>query len=81
MQAVLTIRTSGPGLHEFTAEVVRFVREAGVEQGLLTLFVQHTSCSLWVTAGRPALGQWQGIYLFEHRHRAHSRRVVAHLSA
>ncbi|MDQ1311263.1 MAG: secondary thiamine-phosphate synthase enzyme YjbQ [Pseudomonadota bacterium] len=42
MQAVLTIRTSGPGLHEFTAEVVRFVREAGVEQGLLTLFIQHT---------------------------------------
>lgn len=52
MQAVLTIRTSGPGLHEFTAEVVRFVREAGVEQGLLTLFVQHTSCSLWVMAAR-----------------------------
>ena len=48
MQAVLTIRTSGPGLHEFTAEVVRFVREAGVEQGLLTLFVQHTSCSLCI---------------------------------
>ena len=137
MQTVITIRTSGPGLHEFTSEVVRFVREAGVEQGLLTLFVQHTSCSLciqenadpdvrrdldeffrrlvpssddrsmgWlthttegpddmpahikatlnavslsipVTAGRPALGQWQGIYLFEHRDRPHSRRVVAQL--
>jgi thiamine phosphate synthase YjbQ (UPF0047 family) len=33
-----------------------------------------------VTAGRPALGQWQGIYLFEHRHRAHSRHVVVHLT-
>ena len=138
MQTVLTIRTSGPGLHEFTAEVVRFVRETGVEQGLLTLFVQHTSCSLciqenadpdvrrdldeffrrlvpssddpsmqWlthttegaddmpahikaaltsvslsipVTGGRPALGTWQGLYLFEHRDGAHSRRVVAHLA-
>jgi secondary thiamine-phosphate synthase enzyme len=39
------------------------------------------SLSIPVTAGRPALGQWQGVYLFEHRHRAHSRRVVAHLSA
>ena len=38
------------------------------------------SLSIPVTAGRPALGQWQGIYLFEHRHRAHSRRVVAHLT-
>jgi secondary thiamine-phosphate synthase enzyme len=137
-QAILTVRTSGPGLHEFTQDVVRFVRQSGVGQGLLTLFVQHTSCSLcvqenadpdvrrdletffrrlvppsdapsmgWVTHttegpddmpshiraaltavslsipvtdGCPALGQWQGIYLFEHRDRPHARRVVAHLS-
>ena len=137
MQTILTIQTAGPGLHEFTGEVERFVRGCGVDQGLLTLFVQHTSCSLcvqenadpdvrrdldeffrrlvpssddpsmrWiahttegpddmpahikaaltstsisipVSAGRPVLGQWQGIYLFEHRRRAHSRQVVAHL--
>ena len=48
MQTVFAIRTSGPGLYEFTADVARFVRESGVEQGLLTLFVQHTSCSLLV---------------------------------
>ena len=48
MQTVFNVRTSGPGLHEFTAEVVRFVRESGVREGLLTLFVQHTSCSLLV---------------------------------
>lgn len=139
MQTVLDVRTSGPGLYEFTGEVTRFVRESGCSEGLLTLFVQHTSCSLlvqenadpdvrrdlqeffrrlvpssddptmrWlthttegpddmpahikaaltavslsipVTDGRPALGTWQGIYLFEHRHGAHSRRVVAHLTA
>ena len=139
MQTILTVRTTGPGLHEFTDDVVRFVRESDVEQGLLTLFVQHTSCSLciqenadpdvrrdleeffrrlvprsdapsmrWVshttegpddmpahiraallpvslsipvTAGRPALGAWQGIYLFEHRDRGHARRVAAHLGA
>ena len=137
MQTVFNVRTSGPGLHEFTAEVVRFVRDSGLRDGLLTLFVQHTSCSLlvqenadpdvrrdldeffrrlvpssddpsmqWlrhtaegpddmpahvkaaltavslsipVTDGRPALGTWQGIYLFEHRHGAQVRRVVGQL--
>ena len=133
------MRTPGPGLHEFTAEVRRFVAASGVRSGLLTLFCQHTSCSLciqenadpdvrrdldgffrrlvppgddpamgWlrhsaegpddmpahikaalnavsltipVVAGEPALGQWQGVFLFEHRDRAHVRRVVAHLAA
>ncbi|HEX4886145.1 MAG TPA: secondary thiamine-phosphate synthase enzyme YjbQ [Casimicrobiaceae bacterium] len=136
MQTTLSVRTSGPGLYEFTQDVARFVRDGGVEQGLLTLFVQHTSCSLlvqenadpdvqrdlvaffrrlvprsddpsmrWmahttegpddmpahikaaltavslsipIAAGRPALGTWQGIYLFEHRDGAHTRHVVAH---
>ena len=137
MQTVIAVRTTGTGLYEFTDDVERFVRESGVTSGLLTLFVQHTSCSLciqenadpdvrrdleaffhrlvppsdnpamdWishtvegpddmpahikaaltavslsipVTAGRPALGQWQGIYLFEHRHASHTRRVAVHL--
>jgi secondary thiamine-phosphate synthase enzyme len=47
-QTTLSIRAPGAGLHEFTAEVARFVRESGCEQGLLTLFVRHTSCSLLV---------------------------------
>ncbi|MBS1216126.1 MAG: secondary thiamine-phosphate synthase [Proteobacteria bacterium] len=138
MQRTIVIRTSDPGLHEFTRDVVRVVKESGIAEGLLTLFVQHTSCSLciqenadpdvrrdleaffrrlvppsddpsmrWIahtiegpddmpahikaalTAvslsipiadGRPALGTWQGIYLFEHRHGTHERRVIAHVS-
>ena len=32
-----------------------------------------------VEDGRPVLGTWQGIYLFEHRRRPHRRRVVLHL--
>ena len=75
MQAVLTIRTSGPGLHEFTAEGADDM-PAHIKAALTAV-----SLSIPVMGGRPALGQWQGIYLFEHRHRAHSRRVVAHLSA
>ena len=35
--------------------------------------------SLPVTAGRIALGTWQGIYLFEHRARPQRREVVLHL--
>jgi secondary thiamine-phosphate synthase enzyme len=31
-----------------------------------------------VRAGRLALGTWQGIYLWEHRTRPHSRRVALH---
>ncbi|MHC4919267.1 MAG: YjbQ family protein, partial [Planctomycetota bacterium] len=30
--------------------------------------------------GQPALGTWQGIYLYEHRDRPHRRQVVGHLS-
>lgn len=33
-----------------------------------------------VVSGRPMLGTWQGIYLFEHRDRPKTRMVVAHLS-
>jgi secondary thiamine-phosphate synthase enzyme len=34
--------------------------------------------SIPVRAGRLALGTWQGIYLWEHRTRGHSRRVALH---
>lgn len=45
-QGVFKIETRGPGLVEFTREVAGWVSEAGVSEGLLTLFVRHTSCSL-----------------------------------
>lgn len=136
MLEVFTIATDGPGLYEFTGEAERFTRGAG--DGLLTLFVRHTSCSLliqenadpsakadletwlarfvpsaedpsfaWLTHtlegaddmpahikaallpvtltipvsnGRPLLGTWQGIYLWEHRRRPLERRVAAHFA-
>lgn len=37
------------------------------------------SISIPVTAGRLALGTWQGLYLFEHRHQPHRREVVLHV--
>lgn len=38
------------------------------------------SLSIPVADGRLLLGTWQGIYLFEHRARAHTREVVLHLA-
>lgn len=38
-----------------------------------------TSLSIPITDGRLALGTWQGIYLWEHRRRRGSRRVVVHV--
>ena len=127
---VLTIATRGKGLYIFTDEVERWLAKQGVANGLLTLFIQHTSCSLVIqenadpdvildmrdffdqlvpesgkgfrhTAegpddmtshirsaltqtsltipvinGQMALGTWQGLYVFEHRRRAHDRRVI-----
>ncbi|MEX3958566.1 secondary thiamine-phosphate synthase enzyme YjbQ [Trinickia sp. EG282A] len=35
--------------------------------------------SIPIEQGRLVLGTWQGIYLFEHRQREHSRDVVAHI--
>ena len=45
-QTMLTISTQGQGLTEFTRDVERFVRQSEMEEGLLTVFVRHTSCSL-----------------------------------
>lgn len=44
----LTVHTSGQGLHEFTDDVRAAVRAAGIEEGLCTLFVRHTSASLLI---------------------------------
>ncbi len=39
----------------------------------------QTSLSIPVVDGKVALGQWQGIFLFEHRHEAMTRRVLMHI--
>ena len=38
-----------------------------------------TTLSIPVLERRPALGTWQGIYLYEHRARPHRRSIAAHL--
>lgn len=130
----LHIHTRRQGLQEFTEAVQRAVSDSGLAEGLCTLFVRHTSCSLiiqenadpsakddlerWmnrlvpensalyshtaegaddmpahiksaltqvhlaipIVAGRLALGTWQGVYLWEHRHQGGDRQVLLHLA-
>ncbi|WP_028747324.1 secondary thiamine-phosphate synthase enzyme YjbQ [Rhizobium mesoamericanum] len=47
-QKIISISTRGQGLYEFTGEAVSFVRANGAGEGLLTVFVRHTSCSLLI---------------------------------
>ncbi|MGA9015709.1 MAG: secondary thiamine-phosphate synthase enzyme YjbQ [Acetobacteraceae bacterium] len=39
----------------------------------------QTQLAVPVDGGRPVLGTWQGIYLFEHRAAPHRREIVLHL--
>ena len=129
------VETSGQGLQEITGKVAAAIEASGVEEGLCTLFLRHTSASLLVqenadpTAKRDlerwlnrlvpdgdpfyshdaegpddmpshikaaltaaslsipiqrkrlVLGQWQGIYLWEHRQRGSRRELVVHIGA
>ena len=130
---VLQVQTPGRGFVEITRDVERWVTNCHVANGLLTVFIRHTSASLLIQEnadpevtrdlerflarlvpdGDPlfehraeggddmpahvrsaltqthlsipvigdtlALGTWQGIYLVEHRTRAHRRDIVLHL--
>jgi secondary thiamine-phosphate synthase enzyme len=44
----LSVRANHQGLHEITMDVQRVVQEAGLSEGLCTLFLKHTSCSLTI---------------------------------
>ena len=131
----ITINTPAQGLHDVTHDVQAVVDEAGLQEGLCTVLVQHTSASLtiqenadpsarrdleaWlnrtvregdtlyththegpddmpshikaaltattlsipIVDGRLALGTWQGIYLWEHRHRGSARHCVIHVGS
>jgi secondary thiamine-phosphate synthase enzyme len=126
----ISMSTRGKGMYELTATVRDWVGGSGIRNGLLTLYIQHTSASLLiqenadpevqrdlerfferlvpdgdplfrhtvegpdditahvrsaltqthlaipVVEGKPALGTWQGIFLYEHRREPHQRSVL-----
>ena len=130
MNLTVNVRNNGQGLSEITAEVAAAVQGCGVQDGLATLYIRHTSASLiiqenadpsvvqdlqhWLNRlvpenddlythtaegpddmpahiksaltatslsiplvnGELALGTWQGIFLWEHRHHRGERQVL-----
>jgi secondary thiamine-phosphate synthase enzyme len=129
----ISVNAQGRKLYDITPQVLAWANALGLETGLLTLYIQHTSASLLInenydsdvlvdmeaffnrlvpdgdslfihtTEGlddmpahvrtaltqtslsipiienKVALGQWQGIFLFEHRFEAMTRRVLLHV--
>jgi secondary thiamine-phosphate synthase enzyme len=129
----ISVSTQGRKLYDITPQVIDWAKKSGLQSGLITLYIQHTSASLLINEnydhdvlvdmeaffnrlvpdgdplfihtvegpddmpahvrtaltqtnlsiplidGKAALGQWQGIFLYEHRHVASSRRVIFHL--
>lgn len=135
MNVTLKLSAGGQGLYDITHKVSDAVAQCGVSEGLVTIFVRHTSASLiiqenadpavqhdleaWLNRlipehdplythtaegpddmpahikgaltatslavplmdGRLALGTWQGIFLWEHRHQRSGRQVVVNVMA
>ncbi|MEH2481614.1 secondary thiamine-phosphate synthase enzyme [Nitrobacteraceae bacterium AZCC 2146] len=48
VSSMLTVQTSGTGFIDLTREVAKFIAEAGAFEGVLTLFIRHTSASLTI---------------------------------
>ena len=44
----LKIITNGQKLYEFTSDLIKYVNSAKIKNGLLTIYVKHTSCSLLI---------------------------------
>jgi secondary thiamine-phosphate synthase enzyme len=127
----LDVETPGAGLTDITGRLAGWLGEIGAGEGLLTVFIRHTSASITiqenadpdvqadlvdalsrlapadasyrhsmegpddmpahvkaaltstslaipVKGGRMTLGTWQGVYVIEHRERAHRRSLTLH---
>lgn len=48
VSSLLTVQTSGAGFVDLTAEIAKFVNDAGAKEGAVTLFIRHTSASLTI---------------------------------
>ena len=129
----LVLSTKGRGLYDITTSIIDWVDKQEIQDGLLTMLIQHTSASLLINENydsdvqrdlesffsrlvkdgdslfthtiegdddMPAhirtaltqtnlsipiknrkmlLGQWQGVYIFEHRYSEFHRKVRIHL--
>ena len=133
MNAILNLTVAGQGLYDITHKVQTLLPGSLPREGLVTLFIRHTSASLLIQenadpqvladlqawmhqavpedeslythiqegpddmpahiksaltatsvsipllAGELALGTWQGIFLWEHRHRPGPRQIIVNV--
>jgi secondary thiamine-phosphate synthase enzyme len=64
--------------HDLETFVARLVPDGGPDDmpAHIRTVLTQSSLTIPVTEGRCALGTWQGIYLWEHRHAGHRRRLT-----
>jgi secondary thiamine-phosphate synthase enzyme len=48
VSSLLTVQTSGRGFVDLSAEIASFAKDVGAIEGMLTLFIRHTSASLTI---------------------------------
>ncbi len=48
MIKTISVSVNGQGLHDITSQVNQVVNQASIEEGLCTLYIQHTSASLLI---------------------------------
>ncbi len=48
VSSLLMVQTSGRGFVDLTGEVAEFAKDAGAIEGMVTLFIRHTSASLTI---------------------------------
>lgn len=48
VSSMLTVQTPGRGFTDLTSEVTKFINEVPARDGVLTLFIRHTSASLTI---------------------------------
>ena len=48
MITTFAVETNGPACHDVTGTVAAWLRDLGTMNGILTLMVRHTSCSLMI---------------------------------
>jgi secondary thiamine-phosphate synthase enzyme len=48
VSSLLTVQTPGAGFVDLTREIAKFVNDASAKEGVVTLFIRHTSASLTI---------------------------------
>lgn len=71
MTQMFTVETRGAGLHEITDRVASIVRAIGLDVGICTVFIRHTSASLTIQenadpSARRDLEEWLQRLVPEH---------------